>query len=174
MQQAARRQASQQQASQQQALQQQASFSEPRSNAPFTKSPLNQALPELLPDQKPEQRWLRFAMAVAAGAVVNLAVLYRFLSYTERNHTPTSTALVFVCLCFLAGFLISMLRGANTAKVGHGVVVGVLLAQILVIIADTRVDPTNHNLAPLELVIYAIGATPGYLGALAGAVMRKP
>ena len=116
----------------------------------------------------------RCAAAFAAGVLTNILVLFRFLTYTQRNHLPASTYIIFSGACFLAGFAVTLGVDRSSFRIATWLVAGVCAAQIGVIWLDCRDDPTNHNLFPFEMAYLCVLASPAYLGALASRVFRQP
>ena len=64
----------------------------------------------------------------------------------------------------LAGAVARYFVAASIWLVGFGTVAVLPVFAF----AEMLVDPTSHNLWPIEFVIYGIGAIPGILGAVAG------
>ena len=107
----------------------------------------------------------RYLTAVLAGAFANWLVLFRFLSYSERNNMPGSTWLIFALVCLLAGFTVTWGAKQPQVRICHFLIAGVWLAHAIVIQMDWLKDPTDHNLFPFEFVFLTIAASPAYLGA---------
>ena len=103
--------------------------------------------------------------ALVAGAVAYVVILFRFLSYSERNQLPGNVYLIFAGVALVIGFVVSL--GATTRRyrtIGF-VLLGICAAHLLVIIADYQRDPTSHNLGPIEFVVLCVYAAPAYAGA---------
>ncbi|MSV34377.1 MAG: hypothetical protein EXQ47_02090 [Bryobacterales bacterium] len=111
--------------------------------------------------------------ALCAGALAYLAILYRFLSYTERNRMHAGPYLLFAGVALLIGFLLALGEAKSRSRIAGYVVLGTWIGLSIVIAIDTAEDPTNHNLLPFEYIYMGVLACPAYLGAaLAGAVDR--
>jgi len=115
----------------------------------------------------------RTTAAVLAGALAYLAILYRFLSYTERNHMKSGTFVVFSAVMLIVGFLVSLGATGSRIKLASLVIVGVWVGLTIVILIDTSQDPTNHNLLPFEYVFMSVDACPVYIGAGIAAVADR-
>jgi hypothetical protein len=115
----------------------------------------------------------RSAAAFAAGVLANLLVLFRFLTYTQRNHQPVSTFVIFAGVCFLAGFAVTLGLSRVRFRVASWLLIGVCIAQMGVILLDWQKDPTDHNLFPFEMFYLCVLASPAYLGAFASSVLRR-
>ncbi len=115
----------------------------------------------------------RSAAAFAAGVLANLLVLFRFLTYTERNNQPASTFVIFAGVCFLSGFAITLGVSRSRLRIATWLIIGVCVAQMGVIWLDWQKDPTDHNLFPFEMIFLCVLASPAYLGAAASAAFRK-
>ena len=108
---------------------------------------------------------MRKLAAVAAGAFTYLAILYRFLSYSERNRMHAGPYLLFAGAILAIGFLLGLGAGKSRYKTAGFAVLGVLVGLTIVIAIDTSQDPTNHNLLPFEYIYMAVLGSPAYLGA---------
>ncbi len=115
----------------------------------------------------------RYAAAFAAGALAYLLVLYRFLSYAERNRLPGSTLLVFAGVCFVTGFFVTLGVTKSRYRLATCLLAGSCAAQVAIILLDWRQDPTNHNLLPFELAFLCLTASPAYFGAACSGVFRR-
>jgi hypothetical protein len=112
-------------------------------------------------------RAVRCTAAFGAGALANFFILYRFLTYVERNHLPTSTFWLFAGVCFLIGFAVTFGTVSRPFRLANWVPFGVIVAQMAVIGFDWQKDPTDHNMLPFELIFFWVLASPAYLGAVA-------
>jgi hypothetical protein len=111
--------------------------------------------------------------ALFAGTFAYLAILYRFLSYSERNRMHAGPFLLFAGVALLIGFLLALGETQSRPKIAGYVVLGAWIGLSIVIAIDTAEDPTNHNLLPFEYIYMGVLACPAYLGAaLAGAMDR--
>jgi len=113
----------------------------------------------------------RYAAAFVGGALANLCVLFRFLTYHERNNLPPSTFLLFAGVCFLVGFGVTFGSAGSRFRIASCVLAGVCAAQMAVIVSDWQKDPTDHNLFPFELAYLCLAASPAYLGALSSRIL---
>jgi O-antigen ligase len=107
----------------------------------------------------------RNIVAFVAGAVAYVLILFRFLSYSERNHLPGDVLLTFAGVALAIGFFVSLGATRGRYQAIGFVLLGVCIAHLLVIIADYQQNPTSHNLAPIEFVILCVCAAPAYAGA---------
>ncbi len=120
--------------------------------------------PQPPPFPRPERHLNRRLLAVAAGALTYVLILYRFQTYQERNHMPESPYFAFMACMLMLGLVLSI--GAEKKHLVAGfMVLGALASHAAVIMADLRDDPTNHNLFPFEMALLAAAASPAYLGA---------
>ena len=87
------------------------------------------------------------------------------MSYSERNNLGPANWLAFAALTLVIGYLAAFRAVNSRYRVVHFMLAGVFAAHMLVVVIDTREDPTNHNLLPFEFVIIGFCALPGYLGA---------
>jgi drug/metabolite transporter (DMT)-like permease len=108
---------------------------------------------------------LRTIVALVAGSVAYLLILFRFLSYSERNKLSGDVYLTFAAVALVIGFAVTLGATAGRYRTAGFVLLGVCLAHLLVIIADYQQDPTSHNLMPFEFAILCVVAAPAYAGA---------
>lgn len=99
----------------------------------------------------------RFVWLMLGFAVVVLAAGIPFwrLSYQQANHGDFAI----VPGALLLGFVTTVLVLAEVASVKRTAATMLLCVpaiDVVAIIKDTASDPTSHNLAPFELVIFAI------------------
>jgi hypothetical protein len=73
-------------------------------------------------------------------------------------------------LLFLSG---AILGGAFRHPASWVASIAVMAAMPVVIVADVLVDPTSHNLFPVELVIYGVLSVLALVGALVAAKVRR-
>ena len=107
----------------------------------------------------------RYLIALGAGSVAYLVILYRFLSYSQRNRLPGGVYVTFALVALVIGFIVTL--GAKKGRyttVGF-ILLGICVTHLMVMIADYRQDRTSHNLGPLEFVALFIYAAPAYAGA---------
>jgi hypothetical protein len=115
--------------------------------------------------QAPLSKPVRSATAFAVGAVVYLAILYRGLSYTERNHLSSTSYLVFAAVLLGMGFVLALGLDRGRYRIASWIIAGIWAGHMFVVSRDWRVDPTDHNLLPFEFIILAVVASPVYIGA---------
>ena len=113
----------------------------------------------------PRSSRIRYCAAAAAGAGVYFILLYRFLSYSERNRLPASAYMIFAAAAFLVGLLLSLGASRSRRAIATALIVGVCAMHAIVILIDWSKDPTDHNLFPFEFVILFVTASPVYAGA---------
>jgi hypothetical protein len=78
-----------------------------------------------------------------------------------------------IALALAAGGL-AVARPSDKWLAAAGVGVGILVPIIALIVIDTQVDPTAHNLAGIEVVMgLALGMPPALLGAVIGGFTRR-
>jgi drug/metabolite transporter (DMT)-like permease len=108
---------------------------------------------------------LRTIVALVAGSLAYLLILFRFLSYSERNQLPGDVYLTFAGVALVIGFVVSLGATRGRYQAIGFVLLGICVAHLLVIIADYQQNPTSHNLAPFEFAILCVVAAPAYAGA---------
>src|SRR5438876_3468088 len=107
----------------------------------------------------------RYIMALGAGSVAYLLVLYRFLSYSQRNLLPGGVYLTFAEVALAIGFILTLGAKKGRYQTVGFILLGICLSHLVVMIADVRQDPTSHNLGPIEFIALCIYAAPAYAGA---------
>ena len=107
----------------------------------------------------------RYIIALGAGSVAYLLILYRFLSYSQRNLSGEHDMRVFAIASLVIGFIVTL--GAKKGRYGTVafMLLGICITHLVVMIADVGQDPTSHNLAPFEFVALCISAAPAFVGA---------
>jgi hypothetical protein len=115
----------------------------------------------------------RMWLALGAGALVYICVLYRFLSYSERNHLSGDTWSLFATLALIVGLVVTLGAAKRRIRVATAAFAGVWLAHLLVMIADCSQDGTRHNLGPIEFVLLGFYALPIYIGAAAAGLVDR-
>ena len=70
----------------------------------------------------------------------------------------------------MAGLVPALLTRTRPLILGASTMALLPVAALL----EMAVDPTSHNLWPIEFVFYAVAALPGFAGALAGRRLRPP
>ncbi|HJR17560.1 MAG TPA: hypothetical protein VJ808_11955 [Gemmatimonadales bacterium] len=108
---------------------------------------------------------LRTIIALVAGSLAYMLILFRFMSYSERNKLPGDVYLTFAAVALVIGFAVTLGATTDRYRTAGFVLLGVCLAHLLVIVADYQQDPTSHNLMPFEFAILCAVATPAYAGA---------
>jgi drug/metabolite transporter (DMT)-like permease len=108
---------------------------------------------------------VRIIVALVAGALAYLLILFRFLSYSERNKLSGDVYLTFAAVALVIGFAVTLGVTTRRYRTAGFVLLGVCLAHLLVIVADYQQDPTSHNLMPFEFAILCVVAAPAYVGA---------
>ncbi|MEO8096275.1 MAG: hypothetical protein ABI811_01130 [Acidobacteriota bacterium] len=108
----------------------------------------------------PNWRLLPFAV----GAVLYMVIAYRFQTYQQRNDASLDYLALAVAM-LVAGLALALVAKQHFARVSTFLTLGVLAAHIVIIFVDTYEDPTNHNLFPFELIMFALISSPAYLGA---------
>ena len=106
----------------------------------------------------------RNIVALVAGSVAYVVILFRFLSYSERNKLPGDVYLTFAAVALVIGFAVTLPATTRRYQTAGFVLLGVCLAHLLVIVADYQQDPTTHNLLPFEFVILCVITAPAYAG----------
>ena len=60
----------------------------------------------------------RYLIALGAGSVAYLLILYRFLSYSQRNLLPGGVYLTFATVALVIGFMVTL--GREEGQIPHG------------------------------------------------------
>jgi hypothetical protein len=107
----------------------------------------------------------RNIVAFVAGSLAYVLILFRFLSYPERNKLPGDVYLTFAAVALVIGFAVTLRATTRRYQTAGFVLMGVCLAHLLVIVADYQQDPTSHNLMPFEFAILCVITAPVYAGA---------
>ena len=107
----------------------------------------------------------RCMIALVAGSVAYVLILYRFLSYSQRNQLPGDVYLTFAEVALAIGFFITLGAATGRYRTVGCVLLGICVAHFIVMILDYRQDRTSHNLGPIEFVALCIYAAPAYAGA---------
>jgi hypothetical protein len=115
----------------------------------------------------------RMWFALGAGALAYLCVLYRFLSYTERNHLSGDTLSLFATIMLVVGLVVTLGAAKRRIRVATAAFAGVCIAHLIVMIVDCSQDGTRHNLGPIEFVLLGFYALPIYIGAAAANVVDR-
>jgi len=107
----------------------------------------------------------RYILALGTGSIAYLLILYRFLSYSQRNRLPGSVYETFAVVALVIGFIVTLGVTKRRYRTVGFVLLGICVTHLLVMIADYRQDPTSHNLGPIEFVVLCVYAAPAYAGA---------
>src|SRR6476646_6541398 len=94
----------------------------------------------------------RYIVALGAGSVAYVLILYRFLSYSQRNQLPGGVYLTFAAVALVIGFVMTVVATRGRYRTVAFVLFGICMAHFIVMIVDYRQDSTSHNLGPIELV----------------------
>ena len=111
--------------------------------------------------------------AALTGAVLYVAILHRFETYSQRNNMAESQVFLFAGAMVIAGFGLALAAVKEEWAVAKWMVAGVLVAHAVAIAVDLQADPTNHNLLPFEMVMFALLAAPAFVGAGAVRLFRR-
>ena len=107
----------------------------------------------------------RYMLALFTGSIAYLLILYRFISYSQRNRLPGSVYETFAVVALVIGFIVTLGVTRHRYRTIGFILLGVCVTHLLVMVADYRHDPTSHNLAPIEFVVLCVCASPAYAGA---------
>ena len=111
--------------------------------------------------------------AFVLGTVTYFRVLYRGLSYTERNRMSSTSYLVYAGLVLVLGFFLTLRLKHARYRIATWMIAVACVGQMVVINWDGRLDPTNHNLLPLEFIVLAVVTSPAYLGIALGNALGR-
>jgi hypothetical protein len=106
----------------------------------------------------------RYIIAFGAGSVAYVLMIYRFLSYSQRN-LPGGGYLTFPEVALVIGFVITLGATSGRYRTVAFVLFGACVAHFIVMIMDYRQDSSSHNLGPIEFVVLCIAAAPAFVGA---------
>ena len=107
----------------------------------------------------------RYLIALGAGSVAYVVILYRFLSYSQRNRLPGGVYVTFALVALVIGFIVTLGAKKGRYRTVGFILLGICVSHLVVMIADYRQDPTSHNLGPIEFVALCIYAAPAFVGA---------
>jgi len=141
---------------------------------------------------------MRFVFAFTVGALFDLFVMRDAFSYSDRDWlgshiviSPFWLTLVFLFLCsFVLDFKMQHSRGGTPppphpvtlcgALDLHGLLIpfvillGLTITHTIVLIRDTIIDPTTHNLMPFEYILsWFIAGIPTFIGSILARVVSK-
>ena len=107
-----------------------------------------------------------------AGLALGAAICgLPYLVYGATTFPPVAVTLIALAL---ASSGLAVARPSDKWRVGAGVGAGILVPIVALIVVDTQVDPTSHNLAGIEVLIgLALGMPPALLGAVLGGFTRR-
>ena len=125
------------------------------------------------PPLRPAANPVWYAVAAGLGAIAYALIVYRFQTYSQRNNTPDTTYELFALAMFACGFVLTMATRTTALRISGFLIAGVFAAHTVVIVMDTQQDPTNHNLAPFEYILFLVVSSPAFLGAWLGQFSRK-
>jgi hypothetical protein len=115
---------------------------------------------------------LRYLGSLAAGAGLYCLAYHPWLPYSVRERSMQATDFLLVLLGgFAAGAVAAWGSRRARLPVAGAFLAGMWAANAVVISADWKIDPTDHNLFPFEFVILGIVATPALAGAWLGGWM---
>lgn len=119
-------------------------------------------------NKKPKSnRSIISALIIIIVSVFAAATFYWTMPYADIDKTsPTG----WFGAAFLAGIICGVFSEKHFARSGLLVTVGFALAIALRVVYDTTfVDPTSHNLFPIEVIIWSVmAAIPAFIGTLVG------
>ena len=114
----------------------------------------------------------RYLASAALGIVLFVFFIWRFLPYSERNRQDPNLWMLLGVMA-AGGFLLTLGMKSKRFRVCHVLLLTMWVANAVLIAVDCSDDPTNHNLAPFEFIIIALGTLPAYAGAGLGALVEK-
>lgn len=94
------------------------------------------------------------------------------IALVRSGHHPVVgvvIGLLFICPMVLTYWHRARVRTAPTL-----ILLGMLLANAILIVQDVADDPTNHNLWPFEFVGILLLSIPAYLGAALSRALGRP
>lgn len=117
-----------------------------------------------------DRSWPRLAGSAALACACGFLSIWLpwFIAGARRNMID-GMRLESLLFLMLSGFLI------GRARPQHAWVIGLATMASFPVIALVEVilDPTTHNLLPLEFIGYGLMTLPGLLGALGGRALRR-
>ena len=106
-----------------------------------------------------------------AGWAIGVAICG--LPYLVYGAGFPPVAVTMIALALAAGGL-AVVRPSDKWLVGAGVGIGIVVPIVALIVVDTQVDPTSHNLAGIEVLMgLALGMPPAFVGAVLGGFIRR-
>lgn len=103
-------------------------------------------------------RWYPALLGLIIGAITLWP-----MSYTTLNNSTSGIALGWAIFCLIAGLYLGATSDRPLSTLALSVCGGVAIAQVVRIIVDCTIDPTNHNLWPFEFVFMMICCFPSAL-----------
>jgi membrane-associated phospholipid phosphatase len=111
------------------------------------------------------RREWRYACAIFIGVIFDAVFFSKFRPYATREHGPDLLPWYFLpVFTFLAGLLLTFGIQGKKRWIPMAMFGAFCAANSFLIVADCRVDPTNHNLWPFEFVLIALATVPAFLG----------
>lgn len=108
----------------------------------------------------------RLIAAFCIGVLFDEVFFWKFQPYSVREHSPgLLPGFLLPILAFVLGLLLTFAAKGKRRWVPGAMLAGFCVANAVLIVADCRSDPTNHNLWPFEFVIIAVATAPAFLGA---------
>lgn len=96
------------------------------------------------------------------GLIIGAIILWP-MSYATLNNSTSGIALGWAVFCLLAGLHLGAISDRLLSALALSICGGVAIAQVVRIIVDCTIDPTNHNLWPFEFVFMMICCFPSAL-----------
>lgn len=114
------------------------------------------------------------ATASALGVVFHAVTFEVWSPYGHRAEATYRPVLALaICFLFIAPMVLTYWRRLPVKTAPTAILLGMCLSNALLILWDTRDDPTNHNLWPFEFVGILLLSAPAYLGSLVGRSLRR-
>ncbi len=87
---------------------------------------------------------------VLLGGIIGAITLWP-MSYHTLNNSTSGIALGWGIFCAIAGLYLGATTDHQLSRIALLICGGVACAMVIRIIVDCAIDPTNHNLCPLNL-----------------------
>src|SRR5438046_7472926 len=88
----------------------------------------------------------RYLIALGAGSVAYLVILYRFLSYSQRNRLPGGVYLTFAVVALVVGFVVTLGAKKGRYRTVGFIIFGICVTHLIVMIADYRQDQMGDEI----------------------------